>query len=203
MKTYVKLVCFLIVSIEALRPTNLCKLDEMKCSKTNTTITCEKPSCNLASMNQCNSEYCATSKNSCDSFKSWKEIISTRLKKSRYENKKIVRHFYIFETMISKCPSKEIFQFKANDICFNNLKCFNTSKVLKKQLKCPCVGKFSFGCGINYCAYNKNTCYSMLIWMKYFGDHKVAWNHLEEIGIKSCSSPDIQIIYKGTSDYNK
>ena len=150
---------------------------------------------------KCSTDYCSRNKLSCESFKVWKSIIDTKIRRIKHEDKILVKNFNKFTHNIVQCLNRIKYQWNSNDLCKNELKCFyfDSNKTFFEKSNflrlspCPCSGKYRTKCGPSFCALNKNVCDSMQVWLKsidYSADH---WLLLEKFSFTKCENNDNKI----------
>ena len=103
---------------------------------------------------ECSADYCAASKKACQYL--LKILKSTQSKqKEKYQT---------FKQNISVCSSPlKSYELKSDDLCLNTRSCMYMETYLtdengKKNLVCPCFGKYNYHCSLHYCSVNNIAC---------------------------------------------
>ena len=111
----------------------------------------------------CGNFHCATTKQTCDSFKHY-SLASRKIKNSIRDQIRLIK-YQEFINKLKKCELLK-YVFKLEDVCLNNKICLlrkripmrtGESYIYKKNL-CQCEGVFGFTCSGKYCTTSYEAC---------------------------------------------
>jgi hypothetical protein len=126
---------------------------------------CDPVKCHGNQSFKCNRIYCTKDAKSCIDFYNLNRQSYSMVRLPQNNN----RHS-LFLSKIKSCALKE-YKLKQQDVCMVGKKCTlfrseNTKHYRassKIQITCPCMGKYNFHCGKNYCTINDIACGQLLL----------------------------------------
>jgi hypothetical protein len=126
-------------------------------------IKCKKTPCQGNFSYECESDYCAKNKHSCDNILSLIYLLNSYNRFLSIENK-LKKYSYLIGS-IDYCIGNE-HSLQPNHVCINGDGCSSVLKspfrigrsITKKPINCPCPAKHTFNCGKKYCTVNSDAC---------------------------------------------
>lgn len=152
----------------ALLSDNYCHVSEMQCngylnSQLEYNQACKLVKCQGKFNFQCGHGLCTLDKHKCVSYQNMSNLIESIKKLAMFNTE--LKGYSSFRKYIPICPSSayvwnpdDVWRSGWNCVQKNLFKMRSGDVIIDKNIKCHCIGKYSYQCGTNFCSIGKKAC---------------------------------------------